>query len=260
MSDDQRVYSDEEFALVLRKAAELANEAEAPGPPSSGLTLTEMKSAAAQAGFDPALVERAARMLVATATASPLERLIGGPLRHEHELRFPIKLDETRAALLLSTLRVRAGLAGHQEAGHSSAIGMTWHDGGEMEALRVTAHPEEDGTVVTVALDRRGPLSMVAVASGIALLLTVLFAGSALYPEAPALGYGGFLVGTGGILAIARGYWASSTRRAQARISVVMDAIQRLLRDQPSANEDGSSVEVPVTHRMPDSRPRVGGR
>ncbi len=72
---------------------------------------------------DPALVERAARMLAATATASPLERLIGGPLRHTHEVRFPIKLDENRAALLLSAVRISAGLAGSRDAGHSSSIG-----------------------------------------------------------------------------------------------------------------------------------------
>jgi len=50
MADDQRVYSDEEFALILRKAAELASRAESPATSSAGLTLTGMKSAAAQAG------------------------------------------------------------------------------------------------------------------------------------------------------------------------------------------------------------------
>jgi hypothetical protein len=66
MSDDQRVYSDEEFALVLRKATELASRAEPRTPSSAGLTLTEMKAAAAQVGLDPALVERAARLLAAS--------------------------------------------------------------------------------------------------------------------------------------------------------------------------------------------------
>jgi hypothetical protein len=146
MADDQRVYSDEEFALILRQAAELASRAEGPGPSSAGLTLTEMKAAAAQAGLDPALVERAARLLAAKATASPLERLTGGPLRHDHEARFPIKLDEHRAARLLSAVRISAGQAGSSYAGHSSSMGMTWHDGGELEALNITARTDEDGT------------------------------------------------------------------------------------------------------------------
>ena len=76
-SDDRRIYSDEEFALILRKAAELANRSEGPDAATAGLTLTEIKSAALQVGIDPTLVERAARMLAATADASPLERVIG---------------------------------------------------------------------------------------------------------------------------------------------------------------------------------------
>jgi hypothetical protein len=229
MSDDQRVYSDEEFALILRQVAELGSRAEPGGASSAGLTLTEMKAVAGQVGLDPALVERAARMLVAKVTASPFERLIGGPLRHSHEVRFPIKLDETGTARLMSAVRISAGLAGHQDVGHSGSMGMTWHDGGVPEALGITARLEDNDTVVSVALDRRGTLAVVAVPSAIAVFLTVLFAAFALYPEAPALGYGGFIAGIGSVLAVARGYWASSTRKARERISGVMDAIGQTL-------------------------------
>lgn len=55
MTDDHRVYSDEEFALVVRKAAELASRTESPAAASAGLTLADMKSAAAHAGLDPDL-------------------------------------------------------------------------------------------------------------------------------------------------------------------------------------------------------------
>ena len=229
MSNDQRVYSDEEFALILRKAAELASRAESPGASSAGLTMTEMKSAASQAGLDPAFVERAARMLAVGATASPIERLIGGPLRHHDEARFPIRLDEKTAALLLSAVRISAGLAGGRDPGHSSSMGMTWHDGGDLESLRVTARPEEDGTAVSVVLDRRGTLTIVGMFSGMAMFLAALFATFALYPEAPALGVGGFIAGIGGVLAVARGYWASSTRKIRERIDVAMDAIDQTL-------------------------------
>lgn len=238
MSDDQRVYSDQEFALILRQVAELGSRAEPPGASSAGLTLTEMKAIAAEVGLAPALVERAARMLPFTTTASPLERLIGGPLRHDHEVRFPIELDENRAALLLSAVRIRAGLAGCRDVGHSGSMGMTWHDGGDTEALRVTARPEEDGTAVSVVLDRRATLGVVAMFSGMVMFLTGLFAATALHPEAPALGYGGLIAGIGGVLAVARGYWASSTRKARERISAVMDAIGQTLA-QPEIQASG---------------------
>ena len=229
MADEQRVYSEEEFALILRKAAELASRAESPAASSAGLTLNEMKAAAAQVGFDPALVERAARLLATSSAASPLERLAGGPLRHDLKTRLPVKLDEERAARLLSAVRITAGLAGRQDVGHSSSMGMTWHDGGETESLSITARPEEDGTAVSVALDRRGTLALVAVSSGIAMFFALLFSGSALYAEAPALGVAGGIVGIGGALAAARAYWASSTRKVRERISAVVDTVGETL-------------------------------
>jgi hypothetical protein len=155
-------------------------------------------------------------------------------LRHSHEARFPVKLDENSAALLLSAVRITASVAGARDVGHSSSMGMTWHDGGEMESLGVTARPEEDGTAVSVTLDRRGTLGVVAMSSGLAMFFALLFSASALYPEAPALGVGGAIAGVGGALAIARGYWASSTRKVRERISVVMDAIGQNLGQQGS--------------------------
>jgi hypothetical protein len=249
MSDDQRVYSEEEFALVLRKAAELANRTGPLATSSTGLTLAEMKAAAAQAGFDPALVERAAWLLGASPTPSALERLLGGPLRHEHRARFPIRLDENGAARLLSAVRISASVAGRRDAGHSSSVGMTWHDGGDVEPLSITARPEEHGTAVSVALDRRGTLGMVTVISGMAMFFAAIFSGSTLYAEAPALGLGGFIAGMGATLMAARGYWVSSTRKVRERISVAMETIGQTL------TLSGRADEGPFTPPAPAQRP-----
>ncbi len=196
-----------------------------------------MKAAAAQVGFGPAFVERAARLLAAKVAASPFERLIGGPLRHEHKVRLPIVLDEKRAAQLLSAIRISAGESGGN-TGHSGPMGMTWRDGGEMDTLSVTARPEEDGTSVAVAMDRRGTLVTVAAFSGMAMFFALLFAGNALHPAAAWLGFGGVIVGVGGVLAVARGYWTSSTKKVQERISVVMGAIGQTL-TQPQTHASG---------------------
>ena len=82
---------------------------------------------------------------------------------------------------------------------------------------------------MSVALDRRGTVGVIAMVSGMATFFAVLFSVFALYPEDAALGIGGFIAGIGGVLAVARGYWASSTRKARERISVVMDAIGQTL-------------------------------
>ena len=227
-SDDQRVYSDEEFALILRKATELASRAEPTGTSSGGLTLSEIRAAAAQAGFDPALVDQAARLLATSAKSSPFERLIGGPMRLEHKIRFPVALDARRAAELLSAVRITAGEFG-ANTGHSGALGMTWRDGGDTEMLRVAAHTDQEGTSVSVVHDRRGTLALVGTFSGLVAFFAILFSVFALHPEAPALGYAGLLVGIGGPLAAARAYWKSSTRKVQERIGAVMDVIGKTL-------------------------------
>jgi hypothetical protein len=224
---DQRVFSDEEFALILRKASELANQAQPAAAWSSGLTLTEMKAAAAQAGLDPALVERAARMVVTRTPASPFERLIGGPLRHTQETHLPIKLDQQSAAQLLSAVRIAAGQAGSRNAGHSSALGMTWHDGGELEVLSITARPAQDGTTVSVSVDRRGTLLFVGFVSGLVTVFVTLFTVFALHPEYPSLGAWPAVAGIGGVLALARGVWASSTKRVRERISDILATLDQ---------------------------------
>jgi hypothetical protein len=255
--DEERVYSDEEFSLILRKATELASRAESTGVSDSGLTLAEMKAAAAQVGFDPDLIERAARLVATSAPASAFERLIGGPLRHHHTIRFPVMLSETRAAELFSVVRITASLAGSQDTGHFGSMGMTWHDGGDTEALSVTARPTDERTAVSVVLDRRVTLGLVVVSAGVAMFLAVLFAGSALYPESAELGAAGAVAGIGGPLAIARSYWAASTRRVRERLSVVIDAIGQTLSkpdDKPDAMPDAVQGDSPKSRALLKNR------
>lgn len=230
MADDQRVYSDEEFALVLRTAAELANRADQPTLSSGGLTLAEMKSAAAQAGFDPALVERAARQLVTPTVSTPFERLVGGPLRHEQELQFAIKLDERSAARLVSAMRINPHFHS-SDPGHSSALGMTWSAAADGDVLRIAARPDANGTTVSVTLDRRGTFVLTGVVSSLAMFFAALFSIYALAPESLAQGVGGLVVGAGGILTLARTFWASSTRKAREKLAGVVDTIGHTLSD-----------------------------
>lgn len=225
MSDDQRVYSDEQFALILRKASELAGQGEQ-ATTSDGLTLAEMKAAATQAGFDPALVERAARMLSTNARATATERMLGGPLRHTMQVSLPLTLDEESASRLLSVVRISAGQSGDY-AGHSSGIGLTWHDGDDMEPLHVVARPDSDGTRVSLTVDRRGTLVVTGLFSGMATFMLLLLGGVLHSEVTPAVGIATAVLGTGGVLAAARAYWATSTRKVRERMQALAEAIER---------------------------------
>jgi hypothetical protein len=221
----------------------LAEPADAASRPATGLTLAEMKAAAAQAGFDPVLVERAAALLRAEVTAAPsfTERLIGGRTRHGSEGYFPIVLDEAGAARLLSAVRIRVGRPGE---GHSGPTGVTWRssdDGGAVLSLTALADPE--GTSVSVDLDRRGTLVVGGTLAVVASFLALVFGGSVAGEIMPGLEPVGAAAGASIALAVARSYWASSTRRARERVGRVMDSISRFLAQPGNAasGEDAAS-------------------
>jgi hypothetical protein len=235
----------------LRKAAELAEPADVPSRPSSGLTLAEMKAVAAQVGIDPALVERAVRLLTANAMAAPsfFERLSGGRARYSDEAQFPIVLDEAGTAQLMSAIRIGVGRPGE---GHSSALGLTWNsseDNGSV--LNLTAQTHHERTSVTVELDRRGTLAILASMSGVAGVAAVLFGGTLASEIAPGFEPAGALLGLVSVLAIARSYWASSTRTARDRLSRVMDTVGRFLTQPDNVRATGARAVPPTTENDP---------
>jgi hypothetical protein len=224
----------------LRKAVELAEPADTPG----GLTLAEMKAAAAQVGVDPTLVERAARLLTANETAAPSfkERLIGGRARHSDEAYFPIVLDEALSARLMSAIRIGVGRSGE---GHSSALGLTWRSWDEGGAvLSLTAQTDHKGTSVTAELDRRGTLVVVAGLTGAGSIMAVLFGGTVAGELLPGFEPAGALLGLVGVLGVVRSYWKSSTRAARDRLSRVMDSVSRFLAQSGNAasGEEGRAT------------------
>jgi hypothetical protein len=208
-----------------------------PGHPSDGLTLAEIQAAASEVGIDPALVERAARLLPATSPGSLFERVIGGPLRHDSEIHVSAKLDETKAAQLLAAVQIGAGQPG---SGHSSSVGMVWHAKDEVEALRVTAQPEEGGTSIAVHIDRSGTLALVLVPSLIGCVAATAAAVALSATVDPALGAVAGVSGVSGIFALGRRYWASSTKQVRERISGLMDAIGQVIA-QPEIPPSASS-------------------
>jgi len=205
----------------------LANPPEPVGHSPGGLTLAEMKAAAAEAGLAPDLVERAARLLPASRSApSSLERLIGGQPRLRNEAYFPIVLDEPEAAQLLSAVRIEVGPSGE---GHAGATGMIWRTSTDLETFRVTARPDQDGTSVTVALDRGGTLMATGTFALIGSIMAGLIGVGVGGELGTAVGAPVILSGIGGVFALARGYWSSSTRTARERIGRAMDSVSQSL-------------------------------
>ena len=241
-ADDQRIYSDEEFALILRKAAEETSRTNQPGFAREGLTLAEMKSAAEQAGIDPALVEGAARMLAVRTKASTFERLIGGPLRHERDARFRVKLNEDSAARVLSAVRLNTHYHS-ANPGDASALGMIWKASGEGNVLSVVARPDAEGTSVSVVIDRRGMFVLTGALTPVAMFLSLVVA-TGVGSVAPSLTPWLAFAGIGGAVAFARSFWASSSRQAQERIGAIIDTVGQTLIQNESERTPGAALRT----------------
>ena len=107
---------------------------------------------AVEVGIDPALIDRAARLIPRHRAESLFERLIGGPIKHRNEAQLPTRLTEARSTHLLSAVRAHVDKQGE---GQADAAGMSWYSEPDGSRISVTAHAEGDGTRVRVAVDRR---------------------------------------------------------------------------------------------------------
>ena len=245
ISDDRKAYTDREFALILSKATELARSSDVAGHSSARFSLEEMKAIAVEAGMDPSLIERAARLLPRGQSESRLERLLGGPLKHRLDAHFPTKLTEHTTAHLLSAVRASVEQQGEGEANSS---GMSWNSVGEGSQFLVTAHSEGEGTRVRVVVDRRGALSILATFSllgalAMAIMLVLVFE----VVELESVGLGWTLLGgaVAGTLALGRAIWASTTRGIRKKVNALMDTVTRSLADVGIASDSSEAPDRP---------------
>jgi hypothetical protein len=177
-------------------------------------------------------------------TASPFERLIGGPLRHEHDAHFHVTLTADSAARVLSAVRFNPHFHS-TDPGQSNDLGMIWKATGDANILKVVARPDADGTSVAVVIDRRGAFVLTGVLSAAAVFGALVVA-TGVASAAPSLAPWTALAGIGGTLAFARSVWVSSTARVRERIGVLIDTIGQTLAQSESertvrpASNDGS--------------------
>jgi hypothetical protein len=152
ISNDERRYSENEFALILRKAFELQEGRPRAGitDPADGLTLEEIKAAAAEVGIDPVLIERAAAILPTT-TESLETRIFGGPSKYQMEYTAPGTLPKEDFGRVIDAIRQATGHTGKV----SEVLGsLEWETVGETSQIHITVSAREDQTTVKVMADR----------------------------------------------------------------------------------------------------------
>jgi hypothetical protein len=232
VSDDdskKRRYSEEEFALILRKASEIqiSQGSQTPGPGKTGLTLDEIQSIASEAGIDPEAVSRAASVLgvlewdekVGLAAA-----IFGGPSTFHLDCEIPGRIPPEEMGRILEQIR-RA--AEHQGEASEVLGGVEWKTVGELSAINVNISPRGDSTSVQIVGDR-GP------AGGVTFIFPMMAAGilvgalGGAFEPTSAAGIISLITGTlGAGFLTARTLWATSTKKFRKRLTHLMEAVSQ---------------------------------
>jgi hypothetical protein len=207
----ERRYDDDEVALILKRAAE-SSAVQLAGR-SDGLTLSQLRQVAAEAGMDPNSVENAAQALD-TRVAESISPLLGTPLSPQYERAVPGQLREEDLGEIVLAIRRAMGRQGviTQDLG-----GFQWRARDGLGARYLTIQRVGDRTLVRgLGNFRDGALatSLLSGALGATATLAILKAAGLLAAiglgAAPLLALGAYLP--------ARALWRRFFRREDQRL------------------------------------------
>lgn len=230
MSNDdhkKRRYSEDEFALILRKASEiqLSDGVVQGGATTGGLTLDEIQSIATEAGIDPEAVTRAASIMGALEwdeKVSLVSAIFGGPSKFHLDCEIPGRLPPEEMGRILEHIR-RA--AEHQGEASEVLGGVEWKTVGELSAINVNISPRGDSTSVQIVGDRNaaGALSFVFPMMASAILVGAL---GASFEPTSAAGIISLVTGTlGAGFLTARTIFVTGSRKFRKKLTHLMDAV-----------------------------------
>jgi len=142
MSIDDRTYSEEEVAEILREAVEGAPRKATAG--KHGMSLTELKSIGAEVGIDPSRIEDAAHALVSSpeTKANPL---VGTPTAFDYDARVPGVIPADKTAEVLAVIRRITGKPGNISEVHGT---LEWRTSGDVGERWVTVSSRDGHTTV----------------------------------------------------------------------------------------------------------------
>ena len=237
----ERRYTDDEVALILRRAAEFGGET---GPPrSEGLSLAEIQQVAREVGIDPATVARAASALSAR-KRDRLTAIIGGPMRYRLEATVPGKAADANLGRILQSIRHAAGRQGRATQVLDS---VEWRTSSEREGsqLFVTVTTGDDGTTIEVTGDRQSTAALLYLVPGVAGMIVSLIVSASL--EAGWAAGGMIAAGVlGGVFLLSRTIWSHTGRTFARKLEDIRDAavqtVERTADEGSEPSARGGSV------------------
>lgn len=221
IADHRKGYSEDDFAIILAKAAELSPESSSHDTEPRGLSLAEMKSIASEVGLDPELIERAAHLVPAVRRPTLLGRLFGGPLSSSVEFVIPVQLTQERAQHLLSLVRATLLTPGKGEA---TSTGMSFSSFEGSQKVFMSAHLDGGSTRIRVVVDNRSRLVLSIVLAPTLLVIAMAVAVGNTGPSDPPTPLPLLVLG-GGIVTIAGLLWRSVRKAVHRTLNTLDDLV-----------------------------------
>jgi hypothetical protein len=236
ISNDERRYSENEFALILRKAFEFQERQPGAGltHPADGLSLEDIKAVAGEVGLDPALVERAAAILPTT-TVSTAARVLGGPSKYQMEYTVPGELSKEDFGRVIDAIRQATGKTGKVDEVLGS---LEWQTVGETSQVHVTVSSREQQTTVIVMADRGATGAIVfGVIGTLGGVVSTGIAGGIIEPTTVAGVVALLAACLGGGFLTARTIWATTGKGFRSMLCNLMAATSKAIDERVKAPE-----------------------
>ena len=217
-----RTYSDQQVAIILRRAAEL-KERSSDMSATDGLSLEMVREIAAEIGVEPRFVDRAAALMTDERFSRAAD-LFGGPFKVQLRDDYARDLSEED---LREVLRIVRQVLQRQGEAKEALGSLEWTYEG-LSTLSVTVAPRGEGTSVQIIGDRTGEGSMIYT---LPIVAGLGIAGIIVDAVQPGLGGMVAILGTGGVagVATARTMWSVATRSFRRRIDRLRFEIARFM-------------------------------
>lgn len=232
-----RRFSEQEFALILRRAQDLQEGAPdvARAGRSAGLTLPEIRQIAAEVGIDARFIEMAATTL--PAAPQPSHVLTGAPWQWEIHRVVSGQPTEDQKGRVLDAIRTVIKQKGDIETVYGR---FEWTYDDELGPVQVRVVPDQGATRVEVSAQRGGEAGMV---FGLPVGLGGVIGGAAL---AATLGVGGpaalplMALSGVGIWAGARVFWRGHSERWRKKLELLSERVTAAVEDRPPGTGEGA--------------------
>ena len=212
-------YSEQEMALILKRAAELQEGADGRG---EEVSLGDIQAIAAEAGISPAYVTEAAAELQ---HPGPRVGWLGAPIRFHEERTVPGALSSTAAGELIDRARTELSLHGEVTQVLDS---VEWRGQSALGWTFVTLAPRAGGTRIAVTASRTDQAVLVGVAGfGIGILSALGGVAVALSIADNAIVASAIIAGSGiaGTIVSARLLWRGVAARWRRRTRQIVDTL-----------------------------------